>query len=70
MTRNVSEHYRPEELLTLNQCFQHLSHTFRDEYHFIIGFASKNEGEGENVWYIIDENEEERIETMLFPQDY
>lgn len=50
--------------------FQTLVRAFPKEYHFTIGLASANNGEGEKVWFIIDDSEAERIETMLLPSDY
>ena len=70
MTRAVAEKYNLEEQVALTQAFRILMATFPKERHFIIGFAYANEGRGEKVWFIIDESEEERIETMLFPGDY
>jgi len=70
MTRAVAEKYRLEEQIALAQAFQVLMMAFPQERHFIIGFAYANEGQGEKVWLIIDESDEERIETMLFPEDY
>jgi len=70
MTRAVSEKYNPLEQVALFEAFQLLIRAFPQERHFIIGFAYANNGKGENVWLIIDESETERIETMLFPDDY
>lgn len=70
MTRAVAEKYCLEEQIALTQAFQVLMMAFPQERHFIIGFAYANQGRGEKVWLIIDESEEERIETMLFPGDY
>ena len=70
MTRAVAAHYSPDEVLALNQCFQILQEAFPQEKHFTLGLASANHGEGEKVWYLIDEGDEERIETLLFPADY
>jgi hypothetical protein len=70
MTRAIADHYKPEEQLVLSQCFQILAEAFPKERHFTIGLASRKNGEGEKVWYIIDETDEERIETMLFASDY
>ena len=70
MTRAVSEKYSPLEVIALSEAFQLLIRAFPKERHFIIGFAYANEGQGEKVWFIIDESDTERIETMLFPDDY
>ncbi|WP_041584970.1 hypothetical protein [Syntrophus aciditrophicus] len=70
MTRAVAEKYSLREQIALTQAFHILMTAFPQERHFIIGFAYANEGQGEKVWLIIDESEEERIETMLFPDDY
>lgn len=56
--------------MALMGAFQILMRAFPEERHFIIGRAYANNGEGEKVWLIIDETDEERIETMLFPEDY
>ena len=70
MTSGMEREYRPEEVLALKACFDILKQQFPREYHFVIRFASANNGEGKDVWYIIDEGDEERIETMLRPKDY
>lgn len=70
MTRAVADRYSLPEQIALTQAFHILMQAFPEERHFIIGFACANEGQGEKVWLIIDESEEERIETMLFPEDY
>ena len=70
MTRSIEEEFKTEEWLTLKACFDMLKKRFPKEYHFVIRFSSANQGEGKDVWYIIDEGEEERVETMLFPKDY
>lgn len=70
MTRAVAEQYTMEQQMALLGAFQILKRAFPEERHFIIGRAYANNGEGEKVWLIIDETEEERIETMLFPEDY
>ena len=70
MTRSMKEDYTIEEVLSLKACFDILKQAFPKEYHFVVTFASANNGEGKKVWYIIDEGDEERIETMLQPQDY
>jgi hypothetical protein len=70
MTRAVAERYSLTEQIALTQAFHILMAAFPKERHFIIGFAYANEGRGEKVWLIIDESEEERVETMLFPGDY
>ncbi|HOG37692.1 MAG TPA: hypothetical protein PKZ29_02100 [Candidatus Woesebacteria bacterium] len=70
MTRAVAEKYNPLEQIALSEAFQLLIRSFPQERHFIIGFAYANEGQGEKVWLIIDESDTERIETMLFPDDY
>lgn len=56
--------------MALMGAFQILTRAFPEERHFIIGRSHTNNGEGEKVWLIIDETDEERIETMLFPEDY
>ena len=70
MTPAVKEHYSLEQTGALLGAFQNLKRAFPKEYHFTIGLASANNGEGEKVWFIIDDSEEEHIETMLFPEDY
>ena len=57
-------------MIALKACFDILKEHFPKEYHFVIRFASANKGEGKDVWYIIDEGDKERIETMLRPADY
>jgi len=70
MTRAVAEKYSLPEQIALTEAFRLLISAFPQERHFIIGFAYANNGEGEKVWLIIDESDTERIETMLFPDDY
>lgn len=70
MTRAVAEKYDLAAQISLQRAFQILISAFPQERHFIIGFAYANEGQGEKVWLIIDESDTERIETMLFPDDY
>jgi hypothetical protein len=70
MTSALEGEYQPEQVIALKACFDMLKEQFPKEYHFIIRFASANKGEGKDVWYIIDEGDKERIETMLRPADY
>jgi len=70
MTKAVEVKYNLGQQIALYQAFQTLMLAFPQERHFIIGFAYANNGEGEKVWLIIDESETERIETILFPDDY
>lgn len=70
MTRAVVDKYTLAQQMALLGAFQVLMRAFPEERHFIIGRAYANDGEGEKVWLIIDETNEERIETMLFPEDY
>ena len=70
MTRAVAEKYNAAEQIALYEAFQVLIRAFPQERHFIVGFAYANEGQGEKVWLIIDESDTERVETMLFPDDY
>ncbi len=70
MTKAVEEKYDLGQQIALYEAFRTLMLAFPQERHFIIGFAYANNGEGEKVWLIIDESETERIETILFPDDY
>jgi len=70
MTRAVAEKYSPAEQIALSQAFNILMRTFPLERHFIIGFAYAGDSQGEKIWLIIDESGTERIETMMFPEDY
>lgn len=70
MTKAVDEYYNPSQKAALFEAFQGLCRGFPEEYHFAIHPCTAKEGQGEKVWFIIDESEVERIETMLLPDDY
>ena len=69
-TSAIAGKYDVPEQIALYEAFQMLIKAFPQERHFIIGFATANNSEGENVWLIRDESETELIETMLLPDDY
>lgn len=70
MTRAVDHQYNRVEKAVLFEAFQILIKAFPKEYHFAIHLCTADEGQGQKIWFIIDESEVERIETMLLPEDY
>lgn len=70
VTRGIEDQFKPGEKWALFEAFQVLVRAFPEEHHFAIHLWSAKEGQGQKVWFIIDQSEEERIETMLLPEDY